>query len=84
MAVWLLVIFDMHSEDLRMPKLSVSNENAMMLFPFTVFKSLHELTGDLQRKSAESSWGFTHFRVPTDRNGGGYVIDFTIGQSFGE
>lgn len=44
MAVWLLVIFDMHSEDLRMPKLSVSNENAMMLFPcFTVFKSLHEL-----------------------------------------
>jgi len=56
----------------------------MMLFPFTVFKSLHELTGDLQRKSAESSWGFTHFRVPTDRNGGGYVIDFTIGQSFGE
>jgi len=41
----------------------------MMLFPcFTVFKSLHELTGDLQRKSAESSWGFTHFRVPTDRN----------------
>ena len=41
----------------------------MMLFLcFTVFKSLHELTGDLQRKSAESSWGFTHFRVPTDRN----------------
>ncbi len=41
----------------------------MMLFPcFTVFKFVHELTGDLQRKSAESSWGFTHFRVPTDRN----------------
>jgi len=39
----LLVIFHIHLKDLRRPKLNVSNENDLILFPcFTVFKSLHE------------------------------------------